>query len=135
VTAELYRPIYRVTTDGFEFDAFPYNDVTPPQVYQRAATEALLVPNTAYPFPAHVRVLHGVVVDPAGDPVEDALVAEAANDRAVTDERGAFALPLRAAALNAPVPITATHTRSARTGSIQVTLPADLGRSQTIQVS
>ena len=135
LTAQLYRPLYRVTTDGFEFDAFAYDDSSPPPVYQRAATEVVLVPDAAYPFPAHLRVLHGSVADPAGAPVVDAIVTEAANDRAVTDERGVFALPLRTAPLGQPVAITATHVRSARTGSIQVTLPADLARSQTITVS
>jgi hypothetical protein len=63
------------------------------------------------------------------------VVMDAGSERAATDERGSFALALRTANNGVPVAITASHPRSGRTGSIQVTLPADLGRSQTIQVS
>jgi hypothetical protein len=135
LTAEFYRPLYQVTLDGVEFDAFPYNDNVAPASFARTTTETLLVPSPAYPFPPHVPVLRGAVVDPAAAPVEDAVLTDPGTERAVTDARGAFALPLRTAAPGAPITITATHPRSARTGSIQVTLPADVGRSQTIQVS
>ncbi len=35
--AELYRPLYPPGTDGYEFDAFPYNDDNPPQKIARGA--------------------------------------------------------------------------------------------------
>jgi hypothetical protein len=135
VSADFYRPLYQVLVDGIEFDAFPYNDDVAPLSYARAATEAYLLPSASYPFPPHVRVLHGAVVDTAGAPVEDAIVVDPGSERAATDARGAFALPLRTALNGTPIAISASHPRSGRTGSVQVTLPADLGRSQLIQVS
>jgi hypothetical protein len=133
--ADLYRPLYRESDDGVEFDAHPYNDETPPRSFSRSARDARLAPARGYPFPAHVRVLRGEVVDAVGDPVEDAVVSEGASDRALTDERGLFALALRTAAEGVPVQITADHQRSNTSGSVTVTLPDDLGRNQTIQVT
>jgi hypothetical protein len=134
VDADYYRPLYRAAGDGVEFDAYPYDDETPPQAFARSASDEFLTPSRAYPFPAHVRVLRGQVVDMAGAPVEDALVTEGAADRCLSDDRGLFALPLRIALEGVPVQITADHQRSLRSGSITVTLPDDLGNSHTIQV-
>ncbi len=135
IEADLYRPLYRATDDGVEFDAHPWNDFTPPSAFAASAVDAALLPGAGYPFPGHVRVLYGQVVDAAGDPVADAMVIESPDDRTMTDERGAFALPLRTALENAPVQITADHPRMGLNGSVAVTLPADLGHSHTIQVS
>jgi hypothetical protein len=135
IDADYYLPLFRATVDGVEFDAHPYNDETPPQAFARSASDAFLAPSRAYPFPAYVRVIRGDVVDPAGDPVQDALVTEGAADRALTDELGRFALALRTAPEGVPVQITADHPRSNRTGSVTVTLPDALRRNQTIQVT
>ena len=135
IEADYYRPLYRVNVDGVEFDAFPYNDTNPPATFATTATDTLLVPSAGYPFPAHMRVLRGVVVDAAtGAPAEDAIVTEGAADEATTDAGGVFALPLRTAPENVPVAIAAAHPRTGRAGALNVTLPAALGRSQTIQV-
>ena len=86
--AEIYRPFYRIlpvglivssphyreTVDGIEFDAFPYNDansptdytVIPPQVIKPQAQDVRLAPAVNYPFPTHVRILRGKVVDATG---------------------------------------------------------------------
>ena len=131
--ADLYRPLYRVTVDGIEFDAYPYSNTTPPQQFATAATDTLLVPTDPYPFSAELRVLRGAVVDAAGAPVADAIVIEN-GDRTVSGRNGTFALPLRTAVEGVPVAITAAHPRSGRGGSINVTLPGDLHRSVSIQV-
>jgi hypothetical protein len=135
IVAARYRPLYCVTDDGVEFDAHPYDDFNPPAQYAATATDTILVPVDGYPFPAHVRVLRGVVADVGGAPVADALVSEGAIDRAITDERGTFALALRTAAENAPVQILVDHPRSGRSGAIAITMPADLGHSHTVQVA
>jgi hypothetical protein len=92
----------------------------------------LLVPSAGYPFPAHVKVLRGIVVSVTGEPRVDALVTDGSVDRATTDADGLFALALRVAPVNVPVPVTATYPRAGTSGTVNVTLPADLGRSHTI---
>jgi hypothetical protein len=136
LATEHYRPHYRATLDGIEFDAEPYDDRTPPQTHATGATDAQLLPAASYPFPPHLRVIRGVVRDLQGRPVEDALVEEAASSYAgaLSDDHGTFALPLLAAVDGTPAAVDATHARSGQTGSLQVTLPADLGRNLTITV-
>lgn len=135
VDAEHYRPLYRATLDGIEFDAQPYNDSTPPQPHATGATDTPLLPTSSYPFPSHLRVIRGVVRDPQGDPVADALVQDAPpKTAALSDERGTFALPLLAANDGTPALVNATHPRTGRSGTLQVTLPGDLGQNLTITV-
>jgi hypothetical protein len=133
--ADLYRPLYRATVDGIEFDAYQYNDTTDPAGYARSATDAPLAPLPGYPFPAYVPVLYGSVTDAAGLPVADVLVSDPPGEQALTDDAGQFALPLRLAAPGAPVDITANDRRTGRTGIVAVTVPADLSRSHTIQIT
>jgi hypothetical protein len=134
LAAEHYRPLYRATLDGIEFDAEPYDDTTPPQAHATGATDAPLLPSAGYPFPVHLRVIRGVVLDPQGDPVEDALVEDVPPlTAALTDGDGAFALPLLAAQDGNPATVQATA-RGGRQGTLQVTLPADLGHNLTITV-
>jgi hypothetical protein len=139
LSAQHYRPRYQAAADGIEFDAEPYDDRTPPQAHATGVTDALLLPAASYPFPRHLRVIRGVVRDQQGDSVQDALVEEAPAGgaplpAALSDATGTFALPLLAAVDGTPAAITATHARSAQTGSLQVTLPADLGHDLTITV-
>jgi len=131
--ADFYRPGYRSAGDGIEFDAPRYNDSNPPVPLTTAAIAAALLPSSTYPFPSHIPVLHGVVEDGGGQPVADALVQEGLRERVLTDERGAFSLPLRWVAPGVATLIDAVD-RTGRTGSISVTLPADLAMSQTITV-
>jgi hypothetical protein len=134
IAAELYRPLYLIAQEGIEFDAFPWNDTNPPAQTAHEPKEVKLAPAPHYPFPPHVPVLRGAVVDlGTKEPVADAEVMYANLERVLSDERGEFALPLRFAALSVPVTIDAL--RGSRQGSINVTLPAGLGKSQTISIS
>jgi hypothetical protein len=135
VEAEHYRPLYRATADGIEFDTHPYDDRTPPQTFATGTTDARLLPAANYPFPGHLRVIRGVVRDPQGDPVADALVEDMpTRSQALSDERGRFALPLLAAIDGTPAAVTATRAPTGQTGTLNVTLPADLGHNLTITV-
>ena len=133
IAAELYRPLYLITQEGIEFDAFPWNDTNPPSQTAHEPQEVKLVPAPNYPFPPHVPVLRGMVVDGGPASVAYAEVMYVNLERVLSDERGEFALPLRFAPLNVPVTIDAL--RGGLQGSINVTLPAALGKSQTISIS
>lgn len=135
IAAELYRPLYLTIQDGLEFDAFPWNDTSPPQSTALHPQDVKLVPAPNYPFPPHVPVLRGVVVDTAKRPVADAEVMFSNLERVLSDERGEFALPLRFTALNVSVVIDALHQRTHRVGSITAALPAALRKSQTISIT
>ena len=69
-SSEVYRPLYRTTRDGEEFVAAPYSDTIPP-VPPATPVDVQLAPSPGYPFPGDVRVLRGVVVTAAGEPVRD----------------------------------------------------------------
>jgi len=133
IAAELYRPLYLITHEGIELDAFPWNDTNPPAKTAHEPREVKLAPAPNYPFPAHVPVLRGMVVDGGQVSVANAEVMYVNLERVLSDERGEFALPLRFAPLNVPVTIDAL--RGGLQGSINVTLPAALGKSQTISIS
>jgi hypothetical protein len=135
LAAEFYVPLYRATLDGIEFDAFPYNDTHPPQVIASLPQDVKLAPAPNYPFPPHIPVLRGVVLDQAsGAPATDVEVMVTNVELVLTDRRGRFALPLRFTPMNAPVPIDAMDQRTGKTGTITITLPAALGQSQTITI-
>lgn len=133
IEADLYRPLYLASAAGIQFVAQPWNDEEPATIVPTFA-RAILLPAFNYQFPSYVPVLRGEVVDLTGNPVANALVVEGTNGRALTDERGAFALPLRWTAQNVPVSIVATDPLL-RTGAITVTLPADLEQGQLIAIS
>jgi hypothetical protein len=84
---------------------------------------------------SHIPVLRGEVVDPAGNPVPNAYVTQGNKERALTDARGTFALPLRWVQANTPTTIDATDQRTGRVGSISIQLPAALNSSQKISIS
>jgi hypothetical protein len=97
-----------------------------------------LLPSPNYPFDPILPVLRGVVVDQATlAPVPNAQVMVNNVDQVLTDEDGLFALPIRFTNYNPalPVPVDALDQRNNRTGSINVTVPGDLARSQTIPIS
>jgi hypothetical protein len=135
VEVAFYRPLYRATTDGIEFDVPPYDDSNPPAVITQRPTATALLPSENYPYPTHVAVLRGVVRDLGGNPVMDVLVQEALRERTLTDERGAFSLALRWVPHGVPTVISAMDQRSGRAGLITITLPGALDQSQTITVS
>jgi hypothetical protein len=155
--AEFYRPIYRMipagpvlgpphyreTADGIEFDAFPYNDAYPPTDYTvnppveitLQARDVMLAPAVNYPFPTHLRVLRGNVVDATNRPVVDAEVRRSNTERGLSGEQGAYALPLRWPPNGVSIAIDAIDHRTGQMGTINITLPQALGSSQTITVS
>ncbi|MCU7919021.1 MAG: carboxypeptidase-like regulatory domain-containing protein [Candidatus Thiodiazotropha sp. (ex Epidulcina cf. delphinae)] len=130
-----YRPDYLMTDAGIEFDVHPYDDDTPPAATASHPMDLFLLPSANYPFPRHLRVLRGVVVDSGGDPVANVEVVEGPRERVLTDARGEFALPLRWTALSGPVQIDAVDHRTGHNGSINVVLPADLSHSNTITIN
>lgn len=132
VEAELYRPRYRAAADGELFDVLPWDDLTGPATLTTAPRDCFLYPGPGYAFPREVPVLHGLVVDGAGRPVEDVLVRQANVENTLTDGRGAFSLPLRWAATGAP--IDATDVRRGRQASFNLVLPDDLRRCRTLTV-
>ncbi|HEY1403575.1 MAG TPA: hypothetical protein VGB05_05575 [Pyrinomonadaceae bacterium] len=134
IDADFYRPIYRAQFEGIEFDAFPYNDTTPPATVASMPQAELLLPSSAYPFQTHVRVLRGVVTH-AGAPVADVLVSQGGLERVLTDERGTYALPLRWATEGLPFLVDALDQRTGRTGAKPITLPQDLGMNQEIIIN
>jgi hypothetical protein len=140
VEAERYRPLYRAQTDGVEFDAPPHNDTTVPPAPVRQ--DLVLLPSTVYGWPAHVPLARGEVVDPAGDPVEDAVVETLTTvggitrrERTLSDARGAFALSLRWVAPGATALLSADDLRGNRHGTLTVTVPDDLTSNRRITIA
>ena len=137
--ADLYLPLYTATPlpvgtpDGLEFDAPPFDDVTPP-AQPAVFVEVALLPAPNYPFESHYPVIHGIVEDLAGVRVPHALVTRGGQERVLTDARGTFSLPLRWA--QGPTTIDATDD-AARTGSISVDVndPNQRDRNQTITIN
>jgi len=135
LSADLYIPYYLTTADGIPFTAYPFNDDNPPAVVSSLAIDTPLVPAPNYPFASHIPVLRGVVVDATGAPVPNAYVTQGIKERALTDSRGTFALPLRWIAANTTIPIDATDQRTSRTGTISISFPSALSSSQKIAIS
>lgn len=135
VETQFYLPLHRATTSGIEFDAYPYNDSTPPQQYATLPADLILVPAANYSFPGNVAVLRGEVRDANGAVVADALVTEQNRERVLTDSRGSFALPLRWVASTGQTTIDVVHQRSGQVGAINIQLPQALGKNQTITIS
>lgn len=135
VEAEHYLPIYRRDQEGIEFDAFPYDDGNPPRTAPGMPVPFVLVPGPTYPFPGHLMVLRGRVVDSAGGPVRDAEVAIATSRRTLSDARGVFALSAPRPVLPATIELDATDARTERVGGLQVHFPQDLGHHLQIVIS
>lgn len=135
LSADFYIPHYLTTADGIEFDAYPYNDDNPPKVITKTTIDAPLLPAPNYPFASHIPVLRGIVVDAKDNPVTNAYVTQGHTERALTDARGEYALPLRLVQPKTKVEIDATDQRTGRAGSISINFPADLNSSQKIPIS
>jgi hypothetical protein len=133
IAADLYLPYYLTTADSIPFNVYPFNDDNPPAIISRLAIDTTLLPAPNYPFASHIPVLRGMVLDPGGKPVANAYVTQSNSERALTDARGTFALPLRWAKVNTPVAIDATD-RSGRTGTISIQLPAAVNSNQKISI-
>ncbi len=134
VSAENYRPAYAVTDDGLEYDVPTWNDTVPPSFVNLMPESVLLHPASHYRYPHHVRVLRGTVRENAtGEVLPDARVSAGA-ERVVTDERGAFGLPLRWQALGALIDVLAEHPRSGLSDTVSFQLPDALSSNQEILV-
>lgn len=135
VTAKYYIPRYRRDQDGVEFDAHPYDDHNPPASAPDAPSLLVLMPGPTYPFPGHLLVLRGVVVDASGVPVPDAEVSIGTTRRTLSDARGAFALATERPLAPTSIPLDAADLRNARVGSLAVQFPLGLVRNLQIAIS
>ena len=131
LTTDHYVPDYRQTTDGVDFDSYPYDDASPPQVVVRQPLTLPLYPSAAYPFAGGTRVLRGRILDVNQNAVADAGVTVDAHDKSVTNSKGEFAVVLRYAR-NTTVPVDVSHQRSGRANTINITLPDALGQGLTV---
>lgn len=152
IKADFYLPMFREQVDGVfdgEFDAFPYNDTNPPENYPKkpegfpeylkeVLLKLWLVPAPNYPFPPHVSVLRGNVVEKASlAPIIGAEVIWGNREKALSGDGGRFALPLRItekAQLKDPQKIDATDPKTQLTGTINIIIPQAVGNNQTITI-
>jgi hypothetical protein len=135
IVAEFYRPAYAADAAGLEYLVPTYNDTTPPAFVPVMPESVFLLPASNYPFPGHVRVLRGTVRRSSDSTaLADARVS-AGVERVLTDERGAFSLPLRWQALSGPVAVLAEHLGTGLSNTVNVPLPAALATNQDILVT
>ena len=133
--SDFYRPDYLINTDAIPFVVHPYDDQNPPANFPTIPQTVMLMPASGYPYPGHIRLVHGVVLDNANQPVANAEISEGARERVLSDERGVFTLPLRWPALNAAVVLDAIDHRTGRTDQININLPGDLSQGHTFTVT
>jgi len=129
VAASDYTPYYRFDRDGIVVDVYPYDDDRAPAVLPFRPEIIALYPAGNYPFAANAPVIFGKVVDSTGEPVPFALV-ECNSDRVLTDERGAFVLPMGRSP--AALVVVDASDRNGHAASIPVTVPQGLGQHYTI---
>lgn len=118
----VYRPAFRFERDALEFELPTYNHAVPPADLPEAPEPVFLYPGAAYPFPRHLTVLRGTVRDAAG-PVADVRISTG-SDHVLSDERGAFSLPVRIGQPVNMVVLDCEHRRSSRSFAAAVALPA-----------
>lgn len=135
VEADHYIPGYRRDQDGIEFNAFPYDDNNPPQSAPGMPDPLVLMPGPTYPFPGHLLVLRGVVVDAAGAPVRDAEVSIGTTRRALSDARGSFALATPRPIAPTAIQVDAADLRTGRVGGLAVQFPQGLVANIQIAIS
>jgi hypothetical protein len=129
----IYRPAYRYTLDGLEFDVSPWNDTQPPAVSPAQPETVFLWPGANYPFARAILILHGRTIDGGGAPLADARVA-AGIDHVLSDERGVFSLPIRLTAPAASIMVLADHARTGVSASANVPLPTGLASAIELQL-
>jgi hypothetical protein len=135
VEAEHYIPNYRRDQEGVEFDAFPYDDNTAPASAPGMPDPFFLLPGPTYPFPGHLLVLRGMVVDAGGAPVRDAEVTIGATRRVLSDARGCFAISTPRPGAPGPIQVDAADLRSGRVGGAAVPFPIGLAGNVQIVIS
>lgn len=134
VEADHYIPSYRRDRDGIEFDAFPYDDANPPQIAPDLPQALVLMPGPTYPFPSHLAVLRGAVVDSAGDGVPSAEVSIATARRTLSDVRGCFALAIPRPTAPTTVTVDAADLRTGRVGGATVLVTPGLAADIQIAI-
>ena len=135
VEAEHYIPNYRRDQNGIEFDAFPYDDNNAPASAPGMPDPFFLLPGPTYPFPGHLLVLRGVVVDLGGAAVRDAEVTIGATRRVLSDARGSFAISTPRPAAPGPIQVDAADLRTGRVGGAAVPFPPGLAGNVQIVIS
>jgi hypothetical protein len=130
----LYRPAYRHASDGLEFDVAPWNDEMPPAEAPIEPEQVFLWPGVNYPFPSSIPLLRGRAVDASERPLADTRIGTA-NDHVLTDDRGAFVLPIRLSAPATDVLVVAEHARTGATTSATVPLPDGLAVNWELQLT
>jgi hypothetical protein len=135
ISAQFYRPVYAADSDGLEYLVPTFNDVTPPAFTPVMPDAVFLLPASNYPFPGHVRVLRGTVHRASDSAALENARVSAGVERVLSDERGAFSLPLRWQLLNASVAVLAEHLRTGLSNTVTVTLPGALATNQDILVT
>ena len=135
VEADHYIAAYRRDQDGIEFDALPYDDNNPPQSAPGMPDPLVLMPGPTYPFPGHLLVLRGVVVDAAGAPVRDAELSIGTTRRALSDARGSFALCAPRPTAPTVIQVDAADLRTGRVGGLAVQFPQGLVANIQIAIS
>lgn len=129
----VYRPAYRFSLDGLEFDVSPWNDTQPPAILPDRPEAVFLWPGTNYPFARAIAVLRGRTIDSGGAPLADARIATG-TDRVLSDERGAFSLPVRLTAPATSIMVVAEHARTGVSASATMPLPAGLASAIELQL-
>jgi hypothetical protein len=136
VTWRLGRPLYAGAYPsgqaGAVFEVEAWNEDQLPASLP-APHDVFLLPGPNYPFPPSIWLLRGRVIDGDGVPVVDALIEQGSHERALSDERGEFALPLRRVP---PGPVTiefSDHLGQQVTHSLNV--PDDLGTGHEITIA
>ena len=127
---------YDVVDAPVEFLAPPFNDTNPPAQVNKKITTVVLAPAVNYPFPTHLRVLRGDVVDKVTKrPLPGAKVSEVGMATVLCGAHGEFALALRKAPLNGPADILAVHPAdAARVANPPVPLPESLKKNLRIEI-
>jgi hypothetical protein len=135
VDCEHYIARYRRDQDGVEFDVFPYDDNNPPASAPGMPDPFVLYPGPTYPFPAHLLVLRGVVVDAGGAAVRDVEVSIGTTRRVLTDARGSFAISTPRPAAPSVIQVDAADLRSGRIGGAAIPFPPGLAGNVQIVIS
>jgi hypothetical protein len=135
VDSEPYIPRFRTDRDGREFQVPAYNDTNPPPALPGRFDMLPLDPGPAYPYPSEMSVLRGTVREPNGAPIRDATISYAEGlVRAMSDERGCFALGLRRAPAAGQIVVDIVHHRTNRAVSVNINLPQDLQTNQVVTI-
>jgi hypothetical protein len=129
----VYRPAYRFSLDGLESVVSPWNDTQPPAAAPDHPETVFLWPGANYPFARAIPVLRGRTIDGGGMPLADARIATG-TDRVLSDERGAFSLPVRLTAPAASIIVVAEHVRTGVSASATVPLPTGLATAIELQL-